>query len=375
MGKVYNNAMKNNVKSWMIASLCFLLVIISLVFFVQSRSKNSTHSITLTDVGFDTPISFQADCTDEEFKRYTSILKNTFQKNNQRFDQYHAYKGVNNIYTLNQEAGIHPVKVDTITLRCIQEAIQINKICPKFDISYGSVLELWHSYREEGIEKNNQGEDGNLPTSDALENAKEHTGINKIHIQGNEISYLDPDLKIDLGGIAKGYTAQIAKQKLNKAGLHNGYINAGGNVVLLGEKSDGKPWQIGIQSPDDTQSLLRIQVDDPDLSIVTSGDYQRYYEVGNQRYSHIIDPDTAYPATECRSVTVLSDESGKADGLSTSLFCLNYEEGYALAKKENIEAVWIFDKDKAPDKKADFTTKNYAIYATPSLRKKLELSN
>ena len=136
--------MKKNSKSWLILSLCFLLIMVSIVCFIQSRSKSSTQSITLTDVGFDTSITFQADCTDEEFAKYTKIVENTFKENNKRFDQYHAYSKINNIYTINHEAANHPIEVDQTIMKCIKDAIKINQVCSKFDISYGSVMNIWH---------------------------------------------------------------------------------------------------------------------------------------------------------------------------------------------------------------------------------------
>lgn len=156
---------------------------------------------------------------------------------------------------------------------------------------------------------------------------------------------------LDLGGIAKGYTAQLTKEKLNKAGLHNGFINAGGNVVLIGKKSDGSNWNIGVQNPDSSDSLLNIEVDQTNQAIVTSGDYQRYYTVNGTRYSHIIDPDTLMPAKQCRSVTVLTKNSTKADGLSTALFSLNFEDGYALAKKKRCKQFGFSIKPKHQIKK------------------------
>ena len=117
-----------------------------------------------------------------------------------------------------------------------------------------------------------------------------------------------------------------AKEALNKAGLTNGYINAGGNVVLLGEKEDGTNWKIGIQSPDASDALVQYSTKKA-TCLVTSGDYQRYFTYKNKKYSHIIDPKTGYPANYVRSVTVITKDSGKADALSTTLFCMSVEDG------------------------------------------------
>ena len=109
---------------------------------------------------------------------------------------------------------------------------------------------------------------------------------------------MDPELSIDLGAIAKGYTAQLAKEALNKVGLKNGYINAGGNVVLLGEKEDGSNWKIGIQSPDSNDALVQYATKKA-TCLVTSGDYQRYFTYKNKKYSHIIDPTNRLSCKLC----------------------------------------------------------------------------
>lgn len=135
---------------------------------------------------------------------------------------------INNVYTLNHEAYQHPIEIDDILLDCLQLAIQMQNQNSQFNISQGKLLSLWHNSRE-----NTQIP----PTNNEISEAMLHGDINNIQIQDHFVSFLDSELSIDLGGIAKGYTVQLVKEKLNTAGLNNGYINAGGNVVLLGKKS------------------------------------------------------------------------------------------------------------------------------------------
>lgn len=155
---------------------------------------------------------------------------------------------MNNLYTLNHEAYNHPIQMDETFIDCLKLAMQMQSENSQFDISQGALLNLWHEARE-----NTQIP----PSDDKIQEALNHIDLDKIQISGHEVSYLDPKLSIDLGAIAKGYTAQLAKEALNKAGLTNGYINAGGNVVLLGEKEDGTNWKIGIQSPDASDALVQ----------------------------------------------------------------------------------------------------------------------
>ena len=234
---------------------------------------------------------------------------------------------------------------------------------PQFDISQGNLLNLWHDARE-----NTQVP----PSDDKIQEALKHIDINNIQINKNEVSYLDSELSIDLGAIAKGYTAQLAKEALNKAGLKNGYINAGGNVVLLGKKEDGSNWKIGIQSPDSSDALVQYETKKA-TCLVTSGDYQRYFTYKNKKYSHIIDPKTGYPANYCRSVTIITKDSGKADALSTTLFCMSVEDGmkYLSTLDYDVQAIWIVDKDT--DIKADLETKDYKIITTDKIKNRVTL--
>ncbi len=285
---------------------------------------------------------------------------------------YNEYANINNIYTLNHEAYQNPIEVDDTTLDCIQLAKEMNEQCVYFDASAGSLTNLWHTYREESLTLNADGKDGILPSQDEIDEALEHIGWDKIIIEDHSISYTDASIMLDLGGIAKGYTTQLCKEELNKAGLTNGFINAGGNVVLLGEKEDGSDWNIGIQSPDDSSSLLSIALK-KEQAIVTSGDYQRYFTIGDKSYNHIVNIKTGWPSTLYRSVTVITDNSAQADAYSTALFCLDFEQGQAFAKAHNLEVIWVFDKDKSPDDAPAFSTDSYTIYTTEDIQSKISI--
>lgn len=367
---------KSNVKSWIVISICFLVLIASISTYISSRNNpsSSKQNITLTNVGFDTPVSFQATCTKDEFDQYTKIVKKTFKKYNKLFDQYNEYQGINNVYTLNHKAKDDYIEVDEELINCINYAKEVYDISHQFDITQGALLSLWHDAREESLTLNDVGKDGILPNNEDIQEAMKHTGFDKIDIREHSIKYLDEYLQIDLGGIGKGYATQKCKEALNKAGLQNGFINAGGNVVLLGEKKDS--WKIGIQNPDDNTSIVRYTTKD-EKAIVTSGDYQRYFTIGDTRYSHIIDPQTGYPATYCRSVTVIMDDSTYADGLSTALFNMSYEDGIqlvtSLQEKFDIGVLWILDTNQ--NIQTDIENDQYTIKFTENLKDKIDLSN
>ena len=146
--------------------------------------------------------------------------------------------------------------------------------------------------------------------------------------------------------------------------------------MLLGEKADGKDWVIGIQSPDESGSVVQLVTKDP-VTMVTSGDYQRYFEVDGKRYSHIVDPDTGYPVTWMRSVTVIgpADQSEAADAYSTTLFLMPVKESMEYAEKNGIEAVWITDKGEDTGVKPTYTTDLYDVYVSDGLKDVIRLSS
>ena len=364
--------MKNSIKSWLALSVCFFVLICSIIVFIQGNKDPSIsrHQAVFTDVGFDTSITFQANCSSSDFDHYTSILKDTYIHYDHLFDQYDSYDEIHNVYTLNHFAYSNWIKVDPELTELIRFSMAINEKAPQFDISQGNLLSLWHDHREQGMIENEKGKSGSLPSDNSIEEAMKHSGNDKIQIKENEIHFTDPDLKIDLGAIAKGYATQKVKEKLEENGCKEGFINAGGNVVLIGNKDT---WNIGIQDPDSSDSLLSLKTTNP-IAIVTSGDYQRYYTVDKKRYSHIIDPTTGYPPEYHRSVTIFCEDSTLADGLSTALFCMSLEQGKSFLEQNypDVGAVWI-DEKKVSSKTPDIQTKNYDIYVTDNYKDKISL--
>lgn len=201
----------------------------------------------------------------------------------------------------------------------------------------GAVLSLWHQAREEG----------RLPDGDALAHAAEHTDFNDVELneQENTVFFRDPELKLDLGAVAKGYAVERVAQTLSQTMPHF-LINAGGNVRCGEMPMDGRTaWSVSIQNPDTAltgQGDLLTTVSAANCSLVTSGDYQRYFEVDGVRYHHIIDPETLYPAERYHSVSVVTPDSGMADFLSTYLFVSSPEDGLALVESlKDTEALWV----------------------------------
>lgn len=342
----------------------------------EDTASYQTYSNVALDAGFDTVLSYteQTDSKevfDEHFEEVTSL----FTYYNNLFDIYNDYEGVNNIKTINDNAGKEPVKVDSAIIELLEESRDFYELSNhEFDVTMGSLLKVWHTYRDAGIELNTDGELAPVPSYEELSEAAQYQGFDHVIINEEESTvYIDDEnISLDVGGVAKGFATEQIALALEEAGVEHAVINAGGNNRTVGSKIDGSTWNVGIQNPGGEGSLFVLHVNGTN-SFVTSGDYERYF-VGedNKIYHHIIDPSTLYPATNFHSVTIITRDSGKADCFSTTLFTLSYEEGIALVDAwntehpdEQVEAVYIADKDT--DMECMHETSNYCVAYTSGL--------
>lgn len=353
---------------------------------VSSEKQITTYANTSIAEIFDTVYSYSEYTTSqaEAKERYEDSL-DLLTYCNQLFDIYHDYEGINNLKTVNDSAGITPVEVDPLIIDMLKRAKMFYDLSHnEFDVTQGSLLKVWHNYRTEGIELNTKGEYGPVPSMAELQEANTKGGWDTVVIdEENATVYITEEgVSLDVGGIAKGYAAEIAAQKMIDEGMEAGFLNVGRNIRLVGDKPDGTPWRIGIADPSGTYTdgIVTITLDQP-VSIVTSGDYERYYigEDGN-RYSHIIDPSTLFPAEHYRSVSILTSDSGDADCLSTALFTLSIEEGKKLIEAyENetgnpVNVIWIMNEDQKQKTDTIQVGDLYASY-TQGLEGKLSWAN
>lgn len=340
----------------------------------QSRFNNQT-----LDAGFDTVISLIAYADDQEmFNEYFNLVRTEFKRYNALFDKYNDYEGINNIKTINDNAGIQPVKVDAAIIEMLELSKQFSDISNnKFDITMGPVLEIWHEYREAGIDLNTEGQDAPVPSMDELEAAKACVGWNNVEINEEESTvYLNQECaSLDVGSVAKGFTAEKVAQELEAKGVTSGILNAGGNVRVIGIKPDGSAWNAGIQVPDlnGINGTLGVLPLSGKQSLVTSGDYQRYYISNGELMHHIIDPDTLFPARHSRALSIVTDNSGVADICSTLLYTMDYEEANEMVQKirnlgYSLSVVWVYNSDdEIPEGKKEFKYLDYIIVTTDDI--------
>ncbi len=237
------------------------------------------------------------------------------------------------IYQINHANG-NSIEVSDVTLELIQKGIEYGDLTNgKFDITIAPLMELWDF-------KNNTG---NIPDDIAIQEALSHVNYKNIVIDGNKVSLSDPNAAIDLGGIAKGYMADYLKDYLISEGVESALINLGGNILTIGSKPDGTPFNLGIQKPFDKQGTAITSVKVTDSSVVSSGVYERYFEVDNTLYHHLLDTATGYPCDNgLLGVTILSKDSVDGDALSTSCFVLGLEDCQKLIKSlDGVDAIFI----------------------------------
>jgi len=291
---------------------------------------------------FDTAIQLIAEVkSEEEFKYYAEMAEERFAGLHCLFDIYNTYPGINNIRTINDNAGGEKVTVDKeiISLLCLAvEGYHFSS--GLVDITLGPVLSLWHDLRRKAAVEPSHAM---LPDFGDLSSAYLLRGMEDIIIdtESHTVHLIRPGMSLDVGSVAKGYATELVAEMLYENGLHNFLIDAGGNVCSYGKplSTDKQYWSIGLQSPLQGSYNIMTHADIIDVvytqreSVVSSGGYIRFYEVDDVRYHHIIDPRTLYPADGCLATTVITSSSAYADLFSTITFLLSPQEAFALAEE------------------------------------------
>lgn len=312
--------------------LAFLLI--PVLFLSGCTPGKERYQVLFTDV-FDTVTTLQGyEGSQADFDARAEQVHRTLLEYHRLFNIYEDCPG--GLKQVNDNAGISPVAVEPPVLELLKACRDAYALTGgRVNAAMGSVLSLWHDAREAGLA---DPERAALPDAAALKAAAEHICFDTVVLDeaAGTVYLADPEQRLDVGAIAKGWAAQRAA-----AQLPEGYmLNLGGNVCTRGAKPDGSSWNVAVQSPEDGADYLCV-VALTGQSLVTSGDYQRFYTVDGKRYHHIIDPDTRMPAAYWRSVSVLAEDSCLADCLSTALFLLPLEEGQALAEQCGAEVMWV----------------------------------
>lgn len=231
------------------------------------------------------------------------------------------------ISRINDAAGKEAVSVGPETFAVLEKSVWIGKESQGvFDISFDAMRGLW---------KFDEGVDGSIPKKADIDRARKLIDYRKITLDGasRTVKLERKGMRINLGGIAKGYAVDAAARVLDEAGVKGFFVQAGGDLFVRGKKPDGTPFRVGVRDPrgsGPTDYFAMIQIEDHAFS--TAGDYERAFVKDKKRYHHIIDPRTGYPATACRSVTVWAKDAFVADALDDAIFILGPEKGLALVE-------------------------------------------
>ena len=233
---------------------------------------------------------------------------------------FSSHKPQSEISRLSAASGPFAVSPETLDLLKLGQRIA-RESDGAFDMTLGALKKLW------AIESDQP----QIPSAEQIDIALQGIGPDALTFAGNRVSKRLPALQVDLGGIAKGYAVDRALAILRRSGIDAASVNAGGDIALFGERQ-GRPWRIGIQHPRQAGELLTV-IELHDQAVVTSGDYERFFERDGVRYHHIFDPRTGQPARLCQSVTVIAADAASADALATAAFVLGPVAGLQLLER------------------------------------------
>lgn len=306
------------------------ILLISSLFLAACSKIQTAEPIAKSGMFFDTVINIQIfDSKDESLLDHCMDLCRDFEQ------KFSRTVKTSEIYQINHASG-SAVTVSDETVELIQKGLYYSELSDgAFDITIAPLSELWDF----------QNNEGTVPSEKDIETARSHVDYRNVQIDGNTVTLTDPQAAIDLGGIAKGYISDKLKAYLESEGVEHAIINLGGNVLTLGGKPNGEPFKIGIQKPFDDSGIPITSVTASDLSIVSSGNYERYFEADGKIYHHILNPKTGMPYdNNLYGVTILSKTSVDGDALSTVCYSLGLEKGMELIRSlDDVEALFITD--------------------------------
>ena len=289
-----------------------------------ATTASEAEVVSTTLFAFDTVVQISAQCEQallDKVSERCAYFENKFSRTVEGSD----------IWNINNAHGA-PVEVCEETAACIKAALEYAQASNGlFDITIGAVSSLWDFV--EGVK----------PTDDQIAAALPHVGYGCVELEGATVTLSDPDAKLDLGGIAKGYICDDLVRLLREGGCVNASLSLGGNVYVMGMSFDGDEWNVGVQDPNGEANDVIATIPATDVSLVTSGLYERGFEQDGVFYYHILDPKTGYPvATDLESASIRCESSTTADAYSTILFLLGHDAAVSLVESDDrFEAVFV----------------------------------
>lgn len=238
---------------------------------------------------------------------------------------------------VNAAAGSQPIRVSAETIEVLEQALAVAQMTEGgFNVVIGPAVEAWNVSRE-----------GRIPTQHALDTLRPLLDLSDLHIHkaSGTVYLARSGMRVDVGGIAKGYAADLTARVMQEAGATAGVVAISGDIKTFGRQPDHRPFVFGIQHPRRPTGITIGHLELEDMAVSTAGDYQRYFIQDGIRYHHILDPQTLQPSRLARSVTIVAGTGVLADGLDTGIFVMGPEKGMALIERlPGVEGV-IIDAD------------------------------
>ncbi len=330
--------------------LSIILIIITLITMPGCSKKNQAPV-------FKTEFMMGTLCSIKIYdKDHSKAMNKAFDRIKEIENEMTINKSGSEVDSINAAAGEKPVKVSLDTYTVIKKGLYYSELSEgKFDITIGPLVKLW------GIGTDN----AKVPSSLELEGVKKLINYKNIVLdeENKSIMLKDKNMILDLGAIAKGYTADEVAKVLKANGITHAIINLGGNIFVMDKNPNGNKWRIGVQNPFSQRGESVGTIEVSDESIVTSGIYERYFEKDGKHYHHILDSSTGYPyENSIAGISIISKKSVDGDALSTSVFTMGLEDGLKFLKTIN-------------DVEGIFITKNKEVYITPGLKGKFKVTD
>ena len=319
---------------------------------VEFREKKEKKEATLLKkavLSMGTVFEITAYVSDNE--RAEIAFKEVFNEVNRLDKLMSNYKEDSNLSKVNREAVSGSVSCDDELAYIIEQSLKYGDVTKgAFDITVGPLMKKWGFFREEGRIPDKKELElvlGWVSYKNVIVEQKPKSLYSGVHHYERVISFKNPHTQVDLGGIGKGYAVDSAMKLLRNNGIRSALINFAGNVYACGSPPGRKSWIIGLQHPRNSKDIIG-SFEITDKAVSTSGDYEKFFTINGERYSHIIDPRTGRPVKGIASVTIIADNATKADALSTGVFVLGLEEGMKLIEKlPDVEGIIVYEDDNA----------------------------
>ncbi len=302
-----------------------------------ARGDDSVHEFVGPTMGAMFAVSVDADLSPDEHERVRAVIDEQLDRVNRLMSTYDPGSEVSRF---NRHESTEPFPMSDEVLALLAEAREVSERSGgAFDVTVAPVVDAW------GFGATDRS--GPLPEGDRLDSLLALVGFRGLALDPEEgaVSKTDPAIRIDLSGIAQGYAADAVAGALGQLGLSRYLVDVGGEIRAAGTRRSGRPWRVGIERPDDAGGLWGT-AEIRDEGVATSGDYRNWFEEAGARYAHIVDPRTGQPIPmRGTSVTVIHESASLADAWATALCVLGADEGYELAQREGLAALFLTRSD------------------------------